>query len=289
MLTLAVLDEEHAEPGTEVTFVWGEENGGTRKPTVEPHVQVEIRRGRQPGAVRRDRPQHVSARQLADGARVSARPRRRPPRPARDPRARRALGRLARRRRLGAVPHGLARRRPHDGDLDSGDGGRVHRDEQGGVGEGRPDPPRPRRRSPRTWPGTGRSPRSRWRSTSAPWSTASRSTSRAAGASTTSWRSGKAAGGSCCASRSTSSTGWTRSTLPHASSSIRDLLARFPGGYRHLAYLQTRVGYEVKPDMPGLQGPEVEALYASGAAWLKGLPAPGDPAGAGSPPQRVDP
>ncbi len=43
MLTLAVLDEEHAEPGTEVTFVWGEENGGTRKPTVEPHVQVEIR------------------------------------------------------------------------------------------------------------------------------------------------------------------------------------------------------------------------------------------------------
>ena len=74
-----------------------------------------------------------------------ARPRRRPPRPARDPRARRALGRLARRRRLGAVPHRLARRRPHDGDLDTGDGGRVHRDEQGGVGDGRPDPPRPRR------------------------------------------------------------------------------------------------------------------------------------------------
>ena len=43
MLTLAVLDEEHAEPGTEVTFVWGEENGGTSKLTVEPHVQVEIR------------------------------------------------------------------------------------------------------------------------------------------------------------------------------------------------------------------------------------------------------
>ncbi len=42
VLTLAVLDEEHAEPGTEVTFVWGEENGGTRKPTVELHVQVEI-------------------------------------------------------------------------------------------------------------------------------------------------------------------------------------------------------------------------------------------------------
>ena len=43
MLTLAVLDAEHAEPGTEVTFVWGEEDGGTAKPTVEPHVQVEMR------------------------------------------------------------------------------------------------------------------------------------------------------------------------------------------------------------------------------------------------------
>jgi syringate O-demethylase len=43
MLTLAVLDSEHAEPGTEVTLVWGEEDGGTAKPTVEPHVQTEIR------------------------------------------------------------------------------------------------------------------------------------------------------------------------------------------------------------------------------------------------------
>jgi len=43
MLTLAVLEAEHAEPGTEVTFVWGEENGGTKKPTVERHKQVEIR------------------------------------------------------------------------------------------------------------------------------------------------------------------------------------------------------------------------------------------------------
>jgi syringate O-demethylase len=42
MLTLAVLDAEHAEPGTEVTFVWGEEDGGTSKPTVEPHLQTEI-------------------------------------------------------------------------------------------------------------------------------------------------------------------------------------------------------------------------------------------------------
>jgi len=49
-----------------------------------------------------------------------------------------------------------------------------------------------------------------------------------------------------------------------------DLLARFPEGYRHLAYLQTRHGYTVKPDMPGLAGPELDALYRRGAAWLKG-------------------
>lgn len=43
MLTLAMLDVEHCEPGTEVTFVWGEEGGGSAKPTVERHVQTEIR------------------------------------------------------------------------------------------------------------------------------------------------------------------------------------------------------------------------------------------------------
>jgi SnoaL-like domain len=52
----------------------------------------------------------------------------------------------------------------------------------------------------------------------------------------------------------------------------RDLLEAFPEGYRHLAYLQVQVGYPVKPDMPGLRGPEVEALYARGAAWLAGEP-----------------
>jgi len=46
------------------------------------------------------------------------------------------------------------------------------------------------------------------------------------------------------------------------------LLARFPEGYRHLAYMQTRIGYTVKPDMPGLKGPEVDHLYWRGAAWL---------------------
>jgi hypothetical protein len=50
----------------------------------------------------------------------------------------------------------------------------------------------------------------------------------------------------------------------------RDLLARFPEGYRHLAYLQTKIGYQVKTDMPGIEGPELERLYARGARWLKG-------------------
>ena len=49
-----------------------------------------------------------------------------------------------------------------------------------------------------------------------------------------------------------------------------DLLARFPAGYHHLAYIQTRIGYTVKPDMPGLKGPEVERLYARGESWLAG-------------------
>jgi hypothetical protein len=50
----------------------------------------------------------------------------------------------------------------------------------------------------------------------------------------------------------------------------KKLLARFPEGYRHLAYLQTRNGQAVKPGMPGAIGPELEALYRRGAAWLKG-------------------
>jgi len=48
------------------------------------------------------------------------------------------------------------------------------------------------------------------------------------------------------------------------------LLMKFPEGYRHLAYLQARIGYDVKKDMPGLDGPELEALYAKGKNWLKG-------------------
>ena len=62
-----------------------------------------------------------------------------------------------------------------------------------------------------------------------------------------------------------------RPTDPSASLSLdRERLERFPVGYRHLAYLQTGLGYDVKPDMPGLVGPEVERLYERGAAWLAG-------------------
>ncbi len=51
------------------------------------------------------------------------------------------------------------------------------------------------------------------------------------------------------------------------------LLAEFPVGYRHLAYLQTTIGYKVKKDMAGLVGPDVDALYALGKGWLEGKPA----------------
>jgi glycine cleavage system aminomethyltransferase T len=43
MLSLAVIDVEHSTPGTEVMLVWGEEGGGSSKPTVERHKQAEIR------------------------------------------------------------------------------------------------------------------------------------------------------------------------------------------------------------------------------------------------------
>jgi hypothetical protein len=35
----------------------------------------------------------------------------------------------------------------------------------------------------------------------------------------------------------------------------QQLLNSFPDGYRHLAYAQTAIGYDVKRDMPGLTGP----------------------------------
>lgn len=47
-------------------------------------------------------------------------------------------------------------------------------------------------------------------------------------------------------------------------------LQAFPEGYRHLAHIQTQLGYQVKRDMPQLTGAEVEALYRRGARWLGG-------------------
>ena len=49
-----------------------------------------------------------------------------------------------------------------------------------------------------------------------------------------------------------------------------ELLGRFPEGYRHLAYVQSRIGYSIKPDLPQLKGSAVEKLYAQGRGWLEG-------------------
>lgn len=43
MLSLGVVDSQHSEVGTEVSIVWGEENRGSSKPTVERHRQATIR------------------------------------------------------------------------------------------------------------------------------------------------------------------------------------------------------------------------------------------------------
>jgi hypothetical protein len=49
-----------------------------------------------------------------------------------------------------------------------------------------------------------------------------------------------------------------------------DLLGSIPEGYRHLGYLQSRLGFGVKRDLPQLKGAEVEKLYRQGRAWLDG-------------------
>ena len=42
-ISLAIVDESVSTPGTELTVIWGEPNGGSAKPNVEPHVQIEMR------------------------------------------------------------------------------------------------------------------------------------------------------------------------------------------------------------------------------------------------------
>ena len=56
-----------------------------------------------------------------------------------------------------------------------------------------------------------------------------------------------------------------------------ELLGSFPAGYRHLAYLQFQLGYQIAPGLPGLRGPAVDVLYQEGRDWLDGSPRPGVP------------
>jgi vanillate/3-O-methylgallate O-demethylase len=43
VLSLAMVDADHAEPGQEVLLLWGEPNGGSRKANVERHRQLLVR------------------------------------------------------------------------------------------------------------------------------------------------------------------------------------------------------------------------------------------------------
>jgi hypothetical protein len=54
-------------------------------------------------------------------------------------------------------------------------------------------------------------------------------------------------------------------------------LSQFPEGYRHLAYLQSNIGFNVKDNLPGLRGAAVQKLYAEGVAWLAGSTTAGEP------------
>lgn len=50
----------------------------------------------------------------------------------------------------------------------------------------------------------------------------------------------------------------------------QELLNRFPTGYRHLAYFQSALGYDVRADLPCLAEPRVQHMYEHGRRWLKG-------------------
>jgi hypothetical protein len=55
----------------------------------------------------------------------------------------------------------------------------------------------------------------------------------------------------------------------------QEVLRRFPEGYRHLAYLQTKNGFTVeRTSLPGLHGEVVQELYGLGRAWLGGADSP---------------
>jgi hypothetical protein len=49
-----------------------------------------------------------------------------------------------------------------------------------------------------------------------------------------------------------------------------ELLGSFPQGYRFLAYLQTKMGFDVSKNLPGTRGPEIAALNIRMSLWLDG-------------------
>lgn len=52
-----------------------------------------------------------------------------------------------------------------------------------------------------------------------------------------------------------------------------NILDQFPQEYKHLAYLQTRIGYIVDREVPRLSGgPSLQALYKRAEEWLAGKP-----------------
>ena len=53
-----------------------------------------------------------------------------------------------------------------------------------------------------------------------------------------------------------------------------EILQAFPHGYRHLAYMQTKLGFAVSKTLPGTRGPEIEMLNAQMKRWLVGDDAP---------------
>lgn len=64
---------------------------------------------------------------------------------------------------------------------------------------------------------------------------------------------------------------WIRSVDPAATLRLDpNLLASFPVGYRHLAYLQTGLGFAVARDLPGTRGPAIDTLGDKGRQWLAG-------------------
>jgi vanillate/3-O-methylgallate O-demethylase len=64
VLSLAIVDASYAEPGTRVSLVWGEPDGGSRKPHVERHRQLTV------GATVAPAPYARAVRQFKAGART---------------------------------------------------------------------------------------------------------------------------------------------------------------------------------------------------------------------------